>query len=105
MDEVVLRVRFPRGPVAVRGFGGAACGEEIILGRGVEKAEQDASALGLFGLEQAGRRKLLRAGNSLAVSLDPELLAEILPGAKPGMEVRVGRVGRRIVIEQMPKKK
>jgi antitoxin component of MazEF toxin-antitoxin module len=43
-------------------------------------------------------RKLLKTGNSIAVSLDPDLLQEILPGAEPGTAVKVGRQGDRIVI-------
>lgn len=99
MDVVILRLRYPRGQVPAKGFRCPECGEESLLVSEAEKADEMARDLGLYGIENAGVRKLLRAGNSIAVSLDPELVADVLKGAKPGTSVRVGRVGRRIVVE------
>lgn len=101
MDEAVLVVRFPRGQLPVRGFRCPTCEEEIILGSDVEKIDEIARGLGLFGVEQTGKRKLIRAGNSLAVTLDPELVADVLHGAKAGSTVRVGRIGKRIFVEPL----
>jgi hypothetical protein len=99
MDEVILRLRYPRGQLPARGFRCGTCGEERLLFSDAEKADETAHEIGLFGLEQFGTRKLLRAGNSIAVSLDPQLVKDVLKGAKPGASVRVGRLGRRIFVE------
>lgn len=99
LDEVVLWIRYPRGRVPSRGFRCPICGDEsLLLGDG-NKADELAHELGLFGLEQVGTRRLLRAGNSIAVTLDPQLVEEVLSGAKPGTKVRVGRLGKRIFVE------
>lgn len=100
-DEVVLELRYPRGQLPARGYRCPTCGEESLLGADAQRADDLAHRLGLFGTERFGTRKLLRAGNSVAVTLDPHLVAEVLHGTKPGTRVRVGREGGRIVVEPM----
>lgn len=99
MQEVILRHHFPRGTLPVRGFRCAVCGEEKLTGDDVARLQATARALGLYGLENARVRKLVRTGGSLAVTLDPGLLREVLGQAKPGSPVRVGLQGRQIVVE------
>ena len=65
------------------------------------RAQEIASRLGLFGVENALERKLLKTGNSLVVTIDPALAKAVLGTNKPGARLRVGRLGSRIVIEPM----
>jgi hypothetical protein len=64
----------------------------------VAEAQALAHKLGLFGIENAQTRKLLRTGTSVAVTLDPDLLRDVLGSAKPGQMVKVGKEGNKIVI-------
>lgn len=99
MEEAILKVHFPIGSMPVRGYRCPVCGDERLLGAEAAKAQKAAHKLGLFGLEQTQLRKLLKTGNSVAVSLDPELVRDVLGGLEPGGTVRIGRLGNRIVIE------
>lgn len=99
MEEAVLWIRYPRGRIPARGFRCHLCGEEVLIVSDAEKANELARELGLYGLEQFDTRRLIRAGNSIAVTLDPRLVKEVLDGAKAGAKVRVGRLGKRIFIE------
>lgn len=98
MEPATFEVRFPLGKLPVRGFRCPICGEEALTGTQAKALDELARRLGLFGIEDKHRRKLLRTGNSIAVSLDPELVRDVLHGAKPGAEVFVGRQGDKIVI-------
>lgn len=99
MVEALLKVHFPLGSIPARGFRCPACGDERLLGSDAEAAQTLARRLGLYGVEDAEERKLLRTGGSVAVTLPPRLLEEVLDGAEPGDVVRVGRQGGRIVVE------
>lgn len=99
MDEAVLKVHFPAGSLAARGFRCPACGDERLLASDAEAAQELAHRLGLYGVEDVQERKLLQTGNSIAVTLPPRLVEEVLGGAGPGDAVRVGRLGDRIVVE------
>lgn len=99
MEPAILECHFPRGKLPGHGFKCPLCGEEVLLAEEVGRLQVEGHRLGLYGLENAQRRKLLRTGNSVTVSLDPELLREVLGNRKPGDWVRVGREGGRIVIE------
>lgn len=105
MEEVVLHLRYPAGQIPARGFRCAACGEENLLASDGEKANEMAHDLGLYGLEQSSTRRLLRAGNSVAVTLDPQLVKDLLHGVGPGTPVRVGRLGSRIFIEPLRRRR
>lgn len=63
-----------------------------------DRLRKEAHRIGLFGMEQKRRRKLQRTGNSVTVSLDPEMLRDVLKGAGPGTVVEVGRVGDHIEV-------
>lgn len=99
MVEAILKVHFPRGALPARGFRCPVCGDEQLTGAEAKEVQETAHRLGLYGVEDSRPRKLLRTGNSVAVSLDPELVRNVLRGMKPGGTVRVGRQGDRIVIE------
>lgn len=99
MNEAVLDVRFPRGTLPTRGFRCPECGNEVVRAEDAKALEAKAREAGFLGLDQGKPRKLLRVGNSLAVTLDPALAREVLRTTKPGTEVRMGRLGKRIVIE------
>ncbi|MBI4393282.1 MAG: hypothetical protein HY556_05725 [Euryarchaeota archaeon] len=98
MQEEILSVRYPAGELPARGFRCTICGEEVFLLADVGMQDDLAHRLGLFGVEDRRRRKLQRTGNSITVSLDPAILREVMPGAKPGDIVIVGRQGDKIVI-------
>lgn len=68
------------------------------MGDELKEAQDLAYRLGLFGIENAQLRKLLKTGTSIAVTLDPELIRDVLHGAKPGQAVKVGKEGGKIVI-------
>lgn len=99
MVEVVLRFNYPRGSLPARGFRCASCGHESLRAEDVEALQQLARTLGMYGIDRMQTRRLLRTGGSLAVTLDPELLKEVIGDAKAGTQVKVGREGNRIVIE------
>lgn len=99
MERAILLVHFPRGKVPARGFQCPVCGDERLLADDVSDVRNLAAELGLYGIENASTRKLLRTGTSVAVTLDPGLVRDVLHGAKPGDPVKVGRQGGRIVIE------
>ncbi|HEV8361742.1 MAG TPA: hypothetical protein VGR28_14930 [Candidatus Thermoplasmatota archaeon] len=99
MEDAVVAVRFPEGPLTVRGFRCAVCGDDSVLAGELGRAEALARRLGLYGAEKRARRKLQKTGNSITVSIDRGLLDEVLPGAGPGSFVSIGKLGNRIVIE------
>lgn len=98
MEEAILRVDFPLGSLPARGWRCPVCGEETLLLADAGEVQRLAQRLGLFGVQGRKRRKLLKTGGSLAVTLDPELLREVLGKARAGTYVQVGREGGRIVI-------
>lgn len=99
MREVIVQTHFPLGTMPVRGFRCPVCGAEVLRLADSVKAEALARKLGLFGLEDVQVRTLQRTGTSTCVTLDPELLRRVMPRAKRGSKVRIGRQGSRIVIE------
>lgn len=98
MEPASFDIRFPMGSLPANGFRCPQCGEEAVLSPELRQLEHLAARLGLYGLQDARRRKLQRTGNSITVSLDPRLVREVLRGAGPGDEVEVGRQGDAIVI-------
>lgn len=97
MDPAILSVHFPEGDLPAKGFRCRICGSERVLD--LPMIQQLARKLGLYGLEHASKRKLQRTGtSSITVTLDPDLLKEVVPNAKPGTTVTVGRQGDAIVI-------
>jgi DNA-binding MarR family transcriptional regulator len=101
MVPAVIDVQFPRGALPVAGYRCPEDGEEMFDGEAVQRAQERARELGLFGAERVTRRKLRQVGSSLSVTLDPEVLEKILPGAKPGDEVEVGLEGDKIVVRRV----
>lgn len=102
MDLTVLSVRFPRGELPVRGFRCATCGEEAVEATEAAKAQKFAAKLGLRGPRYSRRRRLLKVGNSTAVTLERAMIDEVLGGAAVGSEVTVGVEGDAIVIRRSP---
>jgi hypothetical protein len=99
MSEAILKMHYPLGVLPGRGFVCPVCKEERFLAADLEQMQELAHTLGLFGLQGVQQRTLLRTGNSLAVSIDPDLLRDVLGNPNAGDKVRVGRQGNRIVIE------
>lgn len=98
--EAVVELEFPGGRLPVKGLQCPSCGNEVVSAGAIERITATARELGLLGIDHARRRKLRRTGTSISVTLDPELLALIAPGAKVGDKVTVGRLGNKIVIER-----
>lgn len=98
MEPAEVEMRYPEGVLVSPGFRCPRCGEEAFSGDQVERGQAEARRLGLFGLENATTRTLQRTGTSVTVSLDPDLLRDVLQRAKPGTKVRVGRHGDHIAI-------
>lgn len=98
MHPDILSLRFPEGTLPVRGYRCPRCGEERLLGTTLKDAQSLAERLGLFGLQDVQRRKILQIGNSMGVSIDPELLRDIIPGAGVGTEVLIGKKGDAIAL-------
>lgn len=96
MDAAILGVHFPEGELPAKGFRCPVCSSDLVLD--LPALQQLARRLGLYGVEHASRRKLQRTGTSITVTLDPDLLREVVPGARPGTVVTVGRQGDAIVI-------
>ncbi len=96
MDPAILSVHFPDGDLPAKGFRCTVCSSERVLN--LPALQQLARKLGLYGVEHASKRTLQRTGSSITVTLDPDLLREVVPGAKPGTKVTVGRQGDAIVI-------
>lgn len=96
MDPAILNVHFPEGDLPARGFRCPICASERLLN--LPALQQLARKIGLYGVEHASTRTLQRTGSSITVTLDPELLREIVPNAKPGTKVTVGLQGDGIVI-------
>lgn len=98
MAEAIVEIHFPLGSLPVKGFRCPSCHSERILGEHLKAAEKLAHRLGLYGLENEQVRKLQQTGGSLAVTLDPAWLREMLGAAKAGQPVRVGKQGNKIVV-------
>ncbi|HLE47979.1 MAG TPA: hypothetical protein VI818_06750 [Candidatus Thermoplasmatota archaeon] len=98
MDVAEVETRYPEGILVQPGFRCPRCGEEAFTGDQVQAAQAEARRLGLFGIENPTTRKLQRTGTSVTVSLDPDLLRDVLGRAKPGTKVKVGRHGDHIAI-------
>ncbi|HEX9816255.1 MAG TPA: hypothetical protein VGB18_04685 [Candidatus Thermoplasmatota archaeon] len=99
MDEAIFPVHFPLGQLPARGFRCPTCGEEQLLGSEAQRLERMAHDVGLFGVEDIRERKLLKTGNSLVVTIDPTLAKTVFGTTRPGVRIRIGRLGKRIVIE------
>lgn len=99
MDAAIVQMQYPKGALPSRGYQCGVCGNETLLLPDAKAVNDLARVLGLFGVEGARERKLQRTGTSLCVTLDPKMLQEAMPGARPGTVVRVGRQGSRIVVE------
>lgn len=98
MEPANVEMRYPEGILVSPGFKCPRCGEEAFAADQVERGQSEARRLGLFGIENATTRTLQRTGTSVTVSLDPELLRDVLRRAKPGSKVKVGRHGDHIAI-------
>ncbi len=105
MEKAILQLHFPAGAIPGIGFRCPVCGSERLLMSEGARLEQVAHRVGLYGLEDATDRKLLKTGNSLMVSIDPSLAKAVLGTTRPGAELRVGRIGDRIVIELASKER
>lgn len=100
MEPTILQLNYPRGSLPVRGFRCPHCGDDAILGADGAKNRELANSLGLFGPSTGkSRRKLMKTGTSIGVTLDRGLLREFLGTDQPGRIVVVSGEGRRIVIE------
>lgn len=99
METAEVETRYPEGILVQPGFRCPKCGEEAFTADQVKTSQAEARRLGLFGIENSSTRKLQRTGTSVTVSLDPELLRDVLGRAKPGTKVRVGRHGSHIAIQ------
>lgn len=100
MDAAILEVRFPRGVLPAKGYRCPRCGREVLLGADAAELQELGHRLGLFGPERKSRRRLMKTGGSIAVTLDPELLRSVLGHARAGAVVEVGLEGERIVIRK-----
>lgn len=98
MRPATFLCEFPLGELPAEGHRCPKCGEEVMSLHESERLQRQAKRLGLYGIVKARRRKLQRTGNSVTVSLDPELLRDVLKGAGPGTVVEVGRMGENIVV-------
>lgn len=96
MEPAILSVHFPEGSLPAKGFRCPVCASERVLN--LPALQQLARKLGFYGIEHASKRTLQRTGTSITVTLDPDLLREVVPDAKPGTKVTVGRQGDAIVI-------
>jgi hypothetical protein len=96
-EPAILKLHFPLGALPAKGYRCPVCADEVLLGAEAAAVERLARRLGLFGIEGEQVRTLLRTGGSIAVTLDPALVRDVLRG-RPGSAVRVGRQGDRIVI-------
>lgn len=94
----IVVVNYPGGTLPVEGFRCPVCGEELFTGDQVAESQRRAEELGLFGPRRVSRRKLRQVGSSLSVTLDRDILRELLPDAKAGDEVEIGLEGDKIVI-------
>lgn len=99
MDDAIFPLHFPNGQMPARGFRCSTCGHERLSGSEFERLEKMARELGLYGIEESRERKLLKVGNSLVVTIDPALARMALGTSRPGIKVRVGLQGKRIIIE------
>lgn len=97
----IIQLSYPGGVLPAEGFRCPVCGEEMFTGEQVETNQRRASALGFYGMERVSRRKLRQVGSSLSVTLDPAILRDLMPNAKAGDEVEVGREGKKIVIRPL----
>lgn len=100
MQPALLSVRFPEGTLPAKGFRCPTCGEERLTATESERISTLGRKLGLYGVEQRRTRKLLKTGGSLAVTLDPEMLRDVLGEVRAGTSVEVGRQGDAIVIRR-----
>lgn len=98
MHPATFLCRFPRGQLPAQGHRCPRCGEEVLSIHESARLQRQAQRLGLYGITKSRRRKLQRTGNSVTVSLDPELLRGALKGAGPGTVVEVGQVGDHIEV-------
>lgn len=98
MEGAIFPIHFPRGSLPARGYRCPKCGDEVVTASEMKKLESMAHGAGLYGIENAQTRKLIQTGNSLAVTLDRELLKAVGIVGKAGRSVRVGRVGDHLVI-------
>lgn len=96
MTEAVLEVHFPGRSLPARGFRCPVCGAEEILAGELQRVQDLAKDLGLFGTQSESQRMVQRHGNSLIVTLDPGWLRR--HGVKRGDKVLVREKGDSLVV-------
>ena len=87
MDEKILKIRYPKGTLPVRGFVCSKCGYEIISFEDAKAASETAERLGLLEPEGAITRKITRSGDQLAVFIPKDIEREF--DLKQGAKVRI----------------
>lgn len=87
MDETILKIRYPKGTLPVRGFVCPKCGYEVISFEDAKAASETAERLGLLEPEGAITRKITRSGDQLAVYIPKNIEKEF--DLKQGAKVRI----------------
>lgn len=95
-EPAVVYLTFPRGRLPVEGQRCPQCGEELLAGGAMTRANEEAQRLGLYGPENVKVRKLIRVGGSIAVTLDPKQLDAL--HVHVGDVVEVALEGDKIVL-------
>ena len=94
MDAAIVEVSFPRGRIPVAGYRCGECGEELIPGGTLGRAQELARGLGLVGVEHSDTRKAMLIGGSVGATIPPAQLQRL--GIKPGTELSFELVGDHI---------
>lgn len=100
MELTVFMSRFPRGELPTRGFRCAVCGEEELTLAEAKRVHEMAKRLGLLGSSRSQRRRLVRIGNSLGVTIAPATLKDAFGTTGPGAALDVSAEGDAIVIRK-----
>lgn len=98
MSPAIVTMRFPKGTLPASGYRCATCGLDVVGADETQRAFDEARGLGLFGVQNAKRRKLTTVGTSLGVTLDKELREAL--GVVKGDDLEVGLQGDAIVIRK-----
>lgn len=100
MELTVFMTRYPRAEVPTRGFRCPTCGaEELLLGE-AQRVHEIATRLGLTPSTRSERRRLVRIGNSLGVTVSPDALRKTFGTTRAGVELDVTVQGDAIVIRR-----
>jgi len=83
----ILKTKFPKGSLPIRGYKCSSCGYELIPFEEAERVQHQAEVLGLFGEVNPLQRKITKCGNNLVIYIPKQIERQL--GLEKGTPINV----------------